>query len=587
MKTFFTSLFASFIAMILFTVLIIVILVVGIGSMSKEEKTKVEPNTLLYLKMSGEIVERSENDFFESMGLPFNDEQKQTGLWDILESIKKAGKDPKIAGIYINLQMFDCGLGFIEEIRNSLLEFKKTNKKIICYSEFYTNKSYYLASVADSIFINPEGEILINGLGADLLFFKGLLDKIGVKPEILRHGKYKSATEPLFLDKMSEANKEQFNAFLGSNWKHIIEGISKERGISEEEINLIADKLSIRSTSDAKEKKLIDRIYYKDQVIRSLNILSKQKAEDAPILMSVSEYMKAPKILDKDKKVAKDKIAIIYISSEMVSGKGSNNNPGSDVIAAAIRKAANDNKVKAIVLRINSPGGASLAADIMWREVKLAKKKKPVIASMGNVAASGGYYVACAADTIIANPTTITGSIGVFGVMVNIKKLLNEKLGITSDHVGTNAYTDLGNPMRELSTFERDFITSQVDAVYETFTQHVAEGRKMTQQKVDSLGQGRIWSGVHAYENGLVDAFGGIQQAIEIAAKSAKLTHYRVVAYPEKQDPFSQIFDNKKTDKLSEIKKEIGFAGSYLETMMSVMKLEGIQARLPYEFTID
>lgn len=580
-----------FLAFVFGTLALFGILAVAISSADSKKETKVEPNSVLHVKFDAEIHDRSSNNPFENFDFGSFSGKKGIGLNDIIENIEKAKTDENIKGIYIDLENVPAGIATIEEIRNKLLEFKEgdSSKFIVAYSEVYTQGAYYLASVADEIWLNPEGVIEFKGLGAQLMFFKGLLEKMEVEPQVIRYGKFKSAIEPFILDKMSEANREQTMKYMGSIWGQIVKGIADSRGLTPERLNLIADSALVQNAKDAVEQKLADKLYYKDQVLDDLK--DRLGLEDAKKIKFVSmlKYADAPKPKKKDDKgLAKDKIAVIYASGSIESGEGDEQTIGSDRISKAIRKARLDENVKAIVLRVNSPGGSALASDVIWREVVLAKAAKPVVASMGDVAASGGYYISCAADTIVAQPNTITGSIGVFGLLMNMKNLFNNKFGITFDTVKTNRYADLGTPFRALTQAERDIIQNSVNDIYDSFITKVAEGRGMKKADVDSIGQGRVWSGTDAVKIGLVDVMGGMEDAIEIAAKMAKLDNYRVAEYPEQKEPFKAFMEElsgEGEDVL--IKKQLGENYRYYKTLDNLRKMEGIQARMPYDIYIE
>ncbi|MCX6259081.1 MAG: signal peptide peptidase SppA, partial [Bacteroidia bacterium] len=406
-------------------------------------------------------------------------------------------------------------------------------------------------------------------------------------PEVIRHGKFKSAVEPFILDKMSPENKEQTLTFVGSIWNHINEGISRQRKISTELLNQYADSMKIRNAQAAVTYKLIDALKYKDEVMDEMKGLVKTNKKKDLNFISLNKYTKAPKTGNK-KGFARDKIAVIYASGDIVSGTGNNDEIGSDKLAKTIHEAWTDSTIKAIVLRVNSPGGSALASEVIWRESTLAKKAKPLIVSMGDVAASGGYYISCAADSVIANPNTITGSIGVFGLLFNAKKFMNDKLGITSDGVGTNKYSDFGSITRPLNSAEKEVIQQEIENVYDVFITHVSEGRKISKEKVDEIGQGRVWSGVNAKELSLVDSYGGLQTAIEIAARKAKTDNYRVIDLPRQKDTFQQIMDEISGDVDDVmIKKELGTDYSYYMQMKKCLTMKGIQARLPFVFDIN
>lgn len=588
MKQFFKTVFASFIGTLLASVIFVILIFGIIGAIvaisGAEKEVEVKENSILVVKFEGPITERSSKNPFQNLGAMFSKEQA-IGLDDILNNIEKAKEDENIKGIYMEITSVPAGIAMVEEIRNKLQEFKNTGKFIIAYSEYYSQAAYYLASIADKIYLNPQGAIDFKGLSAELMFFKNALAKLEVEPQIIRHGKFKSAIEPFILDKMSDENREQTMTYIGSIWNHMVDGISKSRNISAEELNKIADEMLLQKAEDAVKYKLADQLAYKDEILEILKEKTEAKAVDKINSVSIADYTNAKE--PKKKEFSKDKIAVIYAVGEIESGEGDDENIGSERISKAIREARLDEKVKAIVLRVNSPGGSALASEVMWREVVLAKQAKPVIVSMGNVAASGGYYISCAADTIVAEPNTITGSIGVFGVLFNAQGFMNNKLGITFDTVKTNTHADIGSIYRPLTASERDIIQKSVEHVYDVFITRVADGRKLTKEQVDEIGQGRVWSGVDAKRIGLVDVLGGIETAIEIAAQKAGLENYKIVSLPKQKDPFEELF-SKGTSGVEEamVKHFLGENAKYYMTLDRLKSYSGIQARMPYEIEI-
>jgi protease-4 len=434
--------------------------------------------------------------------------------------------------------------------------------------------------------LNPEGAIEWVGMRGEIMFFKDALQKLGVEVQIIRHGKFKSAIEPFILDKMSPENREQTLTYMGSIWNHWVNGISKARNISVDELNKLADNLTIRNAKAAVKFGLADSLVYKDQVIDMLKELTDTKPEKDINSVSLAQYTKvAP--TSKHKGFIKDKIAVVYASGSIITGDGEEGSIASERFGRAIRKARRDSTVKAIVLRINSGGGSALASEVIWREVKLAKGVKPVIVSMGDVAASGGYFIAAPADYILASPTTITGSIGVFGMIPNFKEGMNKKLGITVDVVKTNRNADFGSVYRPLTAEERAVYQLGVEDIYSTFIGHVAEGRNLTVEQVDEIGQGRVWSGVNAMDIKLIDEFGGLQRAIEIAAERAELENYRISELPEQDDPFEAIIKQLTGGaKANILKNELGENYKYVERVKSIVTNRGIMARIPYDIEL-
>ena len=477
-----------------------------------------------------------------------------------------------------------AGFATLEEIRNALIDFRSSGKFIYAYSETYSQKAYYIASTASKLYLNPQGTLEVKGLSSQIMFFKNMLDKLGVEVQVFRHGKFKSAIEPFMLDKMSEANRSQVETYLGSLWNHMLAGISKSRGITASEINNMADNLLIRNPSDALKYKLVDALKYEDEAMddikKAISIDQKEKIH----FVSLEKYADSPN----KAKLTSNKIAIVYAVGEIVSGKGSDDQVGSETVAKALRDARLDTSIKAIVFRVNSPGGSALASDVMWREVLLAKAAKPVVVSMGDVAASGGYYISCAANRIFAQPNTITGSIGVFGLIPNAQKALSEKLGITIDTVNTNKHSDVGTILRAASTDEYNYIQKSVEDIYDVFITKVAEGRNISKNNVDSIGQGRVWSGTDALKIKLVDEIGGINDAITYAAKLAKLSSYKLIDLPKQKDPLEELF-NTGADEIETrtMKANLGEQYIFIKQLKTVLLKKGIQARVPYEMIIE
>lgn len=590
MKNFFTSFFGAMLGVIISSILIVVIAVASIigglaSAISKSETNDVvKNNSVLLIDFNQEIKDRTTENPFADFNFS-NIGDKSIGLDKIIENINGAKTDSSIKGIYLHLTTMEAGMAAMEEIRNALIDFKKSKKFIYAYSEMYSQKMYYLASVADKIMLNPQGEFDFKGLSAQIMFFKKALDNLQVDVQVFRHGKFKSAIEPFMLDKMSEANREQTEQFLGSIWNNMLSEISKERKIEISELNSIADNLKIGSPDDAMKNKLIDGLMYEDEV---KSMIRKKLAigENDKI-----NFVKIAKYEPENSKVKDfstgDKVAVIYAVGSIESGEGDDETIGSERIARAIREARLDDNIKAIVLRVNSPGGSALASDVMWREVTLAKKAKPFVVSMGDVAASGGYYISCAADKIFAQPNTITGSIGVFGIMPNAQKMLSERLGITIDTVNTNKHSDMGGIFRGVTENERAFIQNGVEEVYDVFTKRVAEGRKMKQSAVDSIGQGRVWSGSDALRINLVDELGSLDNAIEFAAKKAKIDEYSIQQLPKPKNPFDEILGNIEKETESKIlKNQLGETYTYLKNLKTLINLKGVQARMPYDLII-
>jgi protease IV len=589
MKQFFKFVLATFTGIILTCILSVLLLVI-IAAMA-DKKVVVKPNSLLHIKLDAPVVDRADDNPFSSLNPFSGNSEKPLGLKsDILDNLEKAKTDENIKGIFLDLGSVNAGFGMLEEIRAAIIDFKTSGKFVLAYSEMYSQKAYYIASAADEVYLYPEGALDFKGLNSEIMFLKGMLEKLEVEAQIIRgpNNKFKSAVEPLMYDHMSDANKEQTKTYLYSIWNHILKAVSESRNISVDELNQIADSMYIRKASDAVKYKLIDATLYTDELLAKLKEKTGTEKGEKIKYVTLKKYSKAQKEEDKEEgSYGKSKIAVIYAQGSIESGEGDNNTIGSDRIAKAIREAREDEKVKAIVLRVNSPGGSALASDVMWREMILAKEAKPVIVSMADVAASGGYYIACAADTILANENTITGSIGVFGVLPNLKGFFNNKLGITFDGVKTNSYSDLGTTSRALSTGEFSIIQQGVVEVYDAFITKVSTGRGITKDMVDSIGQGRVWSGVDGKKIGLVDMHGGINKAIEIAAQKAGLEDYKVSYLPKKEDPFERFMKELSGESEAKIiQNALGENYRMYEYLKSIKEMKGVQARMPYYMEI-
>jgi protease-4 len=550
---------------------------------NKEEKT-VKENSVLKLVINGNIYEREKENPFKELGAgPFG-EPDGLGLNTLAKKLSAAKKDDKIKGLYLNIKNLRSGFATTQELRALLADFKSSGKFVYCYAEYFNQQEYYLASVADKVFLNPQGGMEWKGLYVGLLFFKKALEKLDIDVQVFRHGKFKSAVEPFILDKMSESNRLQTETFVGSIWNAMLLEISASRGIDVDELNRMANTLEIQFPEDAKGK-LVDVLAYEDEVISAMKKKTGIKDADKMIFANFSDYTPKAKL---DSKLNSSKVAVIYAVGGISSGEGDDEEIGSDRIAKAIKEARLDSKVKAIVLRVNSPGGSALASDVIWREVVLARKAKPTVVSMGDYAASGGYYISCAADRIFAQPNTITGSIGVFGMLPNLQKMLENKLGITIDTINTNKHSDYGNGLRKVNDYEYDVIQRSVERIYDHFTGIVAEGRKMDKADVDSIGQGRVWSGSDAKRLKLVDEMGGLSAAITYAAGKAKLGDYKVVELPKQKGPFDAFFSNKESEFESRmLKRNLGSTYTYFKHLQRLLSMKGVQARLPFELITD
>jgi protease-4 len=589
MKDFFKFMLASMLGFIVISVILFFIfvgLVASLASFADKKAVSIEQNTLLHMKLDYPVYDRTPKDpfaFFSPSG--FNMSQ-DPGLDQILKNIEKAKTDGNIKGIYLDLSYIQAGISTIREIRQSLSDFKTSGKFIIAYGEIYTQGAYYLGSVADKIYLHPDGAVEFKGLSAEIMFLKGTLEKLDVNMQVIRHGKYKSAIEMFTEDKMSEANREQMNAMVTDMWEAIINDISASRNISQGQLNQSADNLDVFDADRALAAKMVDGLVYKDELLAELRSRLSLASEDKVKVVSESKYTLVPPSVNE--KVSSNKIAVVFASGSIMDGKGDDRTIGSERLSEAIRQARENDKVKAIVLRVNSPGGSATASEVIRREVELAVKEKPVVVSMGDVAASGGYWISASASKILADPTTITGSIGVFGLFPDMKEFFNGKLGITFDNVNTNKYSDFPNVTRPLTAYEAAVIERQIEKIYSDFLSLVSAGRKIEKSQVDSIGQGRVWSGADAFALGLIDEFGGLNDAIAEAAELAAVTDYNLMSLPAQKEPFEQIIEELTGDvATSRIEKELGEYYSYYEYLKQIKETRGIQARLPFEIIVQ
>lgn len=562
--------------------------IVFIGAIfgGEENGINVKENSVIILNL-----EDIQNDYAGKYSDPwvtaFSD-TKQIGLTDVIDAIGAAKNDENIKGISILNNNSSLGMAQSKAVRDALEDFKKSGKFVMAYANTYSQKEYYLNSVANTIYLNPVGDLDFKGLSSDLLFFKDFQDKTGVKMEVIRHGKYKSAVEPFLENKMSEANREQITALLNSIWNSVVTDIAKSRNVSVEKLNEIANGLLARTPEMAKAQKLVDVVAYEDvyhnAIKKRLQVDSKDEYESVSILDYTQKYTTTSVIND-----ATDEIAIIYAQGEIQSGEGDVNIIGEGAMRRSISEARNNEDVKAIVLRIDSPGGNALTSDLIWREIELTKKVKPVVVSMGNYAASGGYYIACNANTIFAEKNTITGSIGVFGMLPNFSGL-STKMGIHSEQVNTHQNSGNYNPFAPIDEKFKAVTTEGVEQIYKTFVSHVAQGRKMSFAQVDAIAQGRVWTGADAIKIGLVDKIGGLDDAIQEAALLAKIKTFNTQNYPEYNKNFDDLLENFPFAKTKErwIKEEIGEENyKIMEQIKRIQSYKGVQARMPFEITIQ
>jgi len=543
----------------------------------------VKSKSVLYMNLNYDIPERSTEENYTAMLMGFNPNNDMSGLNDIIANIDAAKNDPNISGIFLELSSVGTSTANIEEIRHHLTGFRESGKFVISYSETMAQNAYYLATAGDEIYINPDGMLDIHGMATQIMFYKHLLDKLDIEIQIIRgpNNKFKSAVEPYFLDKMSDANREQMTKLLNSTWSKVVSDISSTRGISVERINELANTLNLTfDAQNALDEGLIDGLYYRDQIIARIKELAGMEKSDKINTITNSQYAD----VRTQPKAKSSKIAVIYANGQIIDGDGNDNTIGSTTLSKAIREARENKKVKAIVMRVNSPGGSALASEVIRREVELAKAEKPFIISMGSYAASGGYWISTEGDYIFADPTTLTGSIGVFGTFPNAKKFLNETVGLTFDVVKTNDNADFGNFTEPLTDYQLSMLQKYVGNTYNDFTSLVARTRGLRQSYVDSIGQGRVWTGADALELGLVDEMGGLDKAIEYAARQANLTDYSMKYYPKQQT----LMDMLKNGSIQEpytkslVKKNLGKNYKYIETFENISKLDGVQALMPF-----
>ena len=588
MKQFFKYTLATVVGLLLFFfIFFLVIIGIAVSSASGDE-VALNKNSVLELKLDQPITERQNKDPFEELGIPFGQlSNGGLGLDELKASIRKAKTDSNIKGIFLNIETVDAGMATLEEIRKELLSFKESKKFIVAYNDICSEKAYYLVSVADKMYLNPQGEFELNGLSAETMFFKNMLDKLNIDVNIFKVGEFKSAVEPLFLEKMSEPNRTQVTSFLNSLNNYYLQNVAKSRGKSFAEVKRISDSMMVHSPEDALKYQLVTNVGYYDEALDYMKKRAGLKQDAKISLVSLKRYRKAAGTSDSE--YSKNRIAVIYAAGDIVNGDGDDETIGGTRFAGEIRKARKDKNVKAIVLRINSPGGSAMASDVIWREVMLARKVKPVIASMSDYAASGGYYMAMACDTIVAHPNTITGSIGVFGVIPNFQGFLNDKLGITLDRVKTGKFSDLPTVTRQMTDFEKRIIQREVEKIYTDFTSKAAKGRDMPLTELQKIASGRVWSGIEAKERGLVDVLGGLDEAVKIAAARAKLkTDYRLKKMPAQRSFFEDLMgETEKEVKTRSIRAELGELYPYFEQLKKVSKLQGIQARLPFELKVQ
>jgi protease IV len=589
MKNYLSSLLATLTGLIIMTVLAFIILMGIISASTSKETVEVGENSLLVAKFNAQIMDRTNEDPFALLFSGNFMYDETMGLNQILANLEKAKTDEKIEGIFMNLGVVSAGVATLEEIREAMLDFKESGKFIYAYADAYTQKSYYLASVADSVFMTPEGMFLFKGMSAQVMFYRKALEKVGVEMQVVRHGSYKGAVEPFLRDDLSDENREQIEAYVGALWGKIVEDISESRGIPVDKLNQIADDLESIESEKLVETGMIDGLIYYDEMLSLMKQRLGVDEEDDLESVSLKNYMDVPE--KKKKEYSRDKVAVIYAMGMVVDGNAGEGYISSERISKALRKARKDKSVKAIVFRINSGGGSGSASDVIHREVMLAAQEKTLVVSMGDMAASGGYFIAAPADTILAEPTTITGSIGVFGLFPNVQKLMNDKLDINIDVVKTNKNADILNPMAPFDSDQRVIIQKMIDDFYTNFVTVVAEGRGKTYEEIDAIAGGRVWAGSDALDLGLIDMYGGLKKSIEVAAEMAGLESYRVEALPRLEDPMTILMKQLTGGSLARadriLKRELGEGYQTYRKIQEIQKLHGIQAIMPYDIELQ
>ena len=591
MKDFLKFTLATVTGIILSSIVLFIIgMVTLFGIMAASDtETIVKKNSVMILDLNGTLVERTQEDPLGILSQLFNDDSNTYGLDDILSSIKKAKENEDIKGIYLQANSLGTSYASLQEIRNALLDFKESGKFVIAYADSYTQGLYYLSSAADKVLLNPKGMIEWRGIASSPLFYKDLLQKIGVEMQIFKVGTYKSAVEPFIATEMSPANREQVTTFISSIWSQVTEGVSASRNIPVDSLKAYADRmLMFYPAEESVRCGLADTLVYRNDVRDYLKRLVDIDEDDNLSLLGLGDMINVRKNVPKDK--SGNIIAVYYASGEITDYPGSATSEegivGSKVIRD-LRKLKDNDDVKAVVLRVNSPGGSAFASEQIWYAVKELKTKKPVIVSMGDYAASGGYYISCGADTIVAEPTTLTGSIGIFGMVPNVKEL-TDKIGLSYDVVKTNKYADFGNIMRPFSEGEKALLQMMVAEGYDTFITRCAEGRHTTKEAIEKIAEGRVWTGEAAKELGLVDELGGIDKALDIAVAKARVGGYTIVSYPEKKDVLSSLLDTKPTNYVESqlLKSKLGEYYRQFGLLTNLKEQSMIQARVPFELNI-
>lgn len=585
-KAFLSSCLGALTALIVFFVLSIFFMAGLVAGLSDEKEAEIKENSVLHLNLDAQISEMQQENPLAGLPLP-GAEIRKIGLLQLKQAIAEAKKDDKIKGIYLEVSQPAAGFSSLEEIRESLFDFRESGKWVIAYNENMTEGAYYLASVADNIYLNPQGEIEFNGLAISIGFYKKLFDKLEIKPQIFRVGEYKSAVEPFLMEKMSAENRLQLTVLANGIYDYMLTRIGEARNIEKQRLEEISDQMLVRNAQASVDLGLVDSLLYKDQLIDIIKNKLGVTEDDDIRLVPYNRYRKTYSTY----KSSKNEIAVIVADGTIMPGDGNQNDQiiGADTFVEEIRKARLDDGIKAIVLRVNSPGGEFVSSDMMWREIQLAKQEKPVIASMSDVAASGGYYLAMACDTIIAQPHTITGSIGIFGIMFDLSGFLGDKLGITFDEVRTGEFGDPFTVTRPLTEAEKNFIQKNLNDYYNTFTTKAAEDRGIAHADLQKVAAGRVWTGQQALDNKLVDVLGGFDDAVKIAAEKANIEDdYKLKFYPTPKNFLEELMTNfEENTETSAMKAELGEMYRWYQQVKKLQQYQGAQARMPYELHFD
>ena len=588
MKSFVKYTFATVVGIFITLIIFSVISIVSIAGMIATQgvTAPIKDGSILKIDMAGELTERAdENPFAALMG----DMAATQSLEDALLALKKAAKSDKIKGVFLCGSSLATQPAMAQELRQALLEFKKSGKWIVAYGDSYSKTAYYLASVADSILLNPEGVVEFNGMATELMFYKDVMEKLGIKMQVFKVGTYKSAVEPFIASEMSPANREQVTSYLTSIWNNMLQEVAESRHMDATRLNTLADTQTAFSTPGMSlNNGLVDALCYMDQV---KSILQKKCGLDEDEELTFASITDVAKSETLDEKVDKQ-VAVYYAYGEIVQTPATGLGQTAPQIVGTkmiddLQKLRQDDDVKAVVIRVNSPGGSAFASEQIWREVCLLKEKKPVIISMGGLAASGGYYISCAANRIFAEPTTLTGSIGIFGMVPDVSELITKKIGLKFDVVKTNEMADLGTMSRPVSQAEGAQLQHMINRGYDLFTQRVADGRGISQDSVKVIAEGRVWTGEQGLKIGLVDELGNLDQAVAYAAQQAQLQKYRTVAYPAPENPFEQLLNTQKDGYLSsQLRSIMGEGYDAITFMSNIQTKDRVQARIPYIFNV-